>query len=111
MPGKFRVSKTTNGKFKFNLYAVNGRIILTSQTYATKASALKGVESVRTCGVDLAQFDRRTASNGQPYFVLLAKNKQVIGNSEMYSGLPAMEKGIVSVTKHAADAKLFEDLG
>jgi uncharacterized protein YegP (UPF0339 family) len=38
--------------------------------------------------------------------VLLAKNKQVIGQSEMYSGKAAMEKGIASVAANAAKAAL-----
>ncbi|MFV1980683.1 MAG: YegP family protein [Rhodothermia bacterium] len=40
-----RLTKT--GKYRFRLSAVNGQCILTSQSYAAKSSALKGVESVK----------------------------------------------------------------
>ena len=43
---------------------------------------------------------------GEPYFVLKAGNGQVIGKSEMYSSKTAMENGISSVMKNAADAKV-----
>ena len=46
---------------------------------------------------------------GRHYFVLKARNHQVIGNSEAYSGKAAMKKGIQSVAKNAAKAKI-EDL-
>lgn len=48
MAAKFVVTKTTNGQFRFNLKAGNGEIIATSESYKTKAAALKGVESVKT---------------------------------------------------------------
>lgn len=108
MAGKFEVKAAANGKFMFNLKAGNGQVILSSQLYASKPSAIDGVESVRKNAADDANYDRRTAKDGSPYFVLLAANKQEIGRSEMYSGTAAMENGIASVKKNAPDAKIEE---
>jgi uncharacterized protein YegP (UPF0339 family) len=47
MAAKFVVKKTSNGQFRFNLKAGNGEVIATSESYTTKAAALKGVESVK----------------------------------------------------------------
>jgi uncharacterized protein len=47
MAGKFVLKRSSNGKFHFNLQAGNGEIIATSQQYETRASAEKGIESVR----------------------------------------------------------------
>ncbi len=47
MAAKFVVKKGSTGKFRFNLVASNGEIIATSEAYNSKASAMKGVESVR----------------------------------------------------------------
>lgn len=47
MPGKFELKSAANGQFMFNLKAANGEIILTSELYAAKASALNGIESVK----------------------------------------------------------------
>jgi hypothetical protein len=45
--GKFVLKKTTNGGYHFVLNARNGLTIAQSQTYTSKASALKGIHSVR----------------------------------------------------------------
>ncbi|NJC94742.1 MAG: hypothetical protein C3F07_14580 [Anaerolineales bacterium] len=109
MAGKFSLRKTDKGNFVFNLKASNGQVILTSQPYADKRGALNGIESARRNAGKDANFERRTASNGQPYFVLKAANTQIIGQSEMYSAKANMEKGIASVRRNAPGAPL-EDL-
>ena len=47
MAAKFVVKKTSSGQFRFNLKAGNGEVIATSESYTTKAAALKGIESVK----------------------------------------------------------------
>jgi uncharacterized protein YegP (UPF0339 family) len=108
MSGKFEISKSKNGKFLFNLKAGNGEIVLTSQMYEAKASALQGVESVRANAPDDGRYVRNTAANGQPYFTLKAANHQVIGRSETYSSTTAMEGGIASVKKNAPGAAVTD---
>lgn len=106
MAGKFALTKTSDGKFRFNLLAGNGQVILTSQSYETKAGAENGIESVKTNAPLDERYERKTASDGRPYFTLLAANKQVIGQSQMYSSVDTMENDIQSVKNHATDATL-----
>lgn len=47
MAAKFVVKKGSTGQYRFNLVAANGEIIATSETYTTKAAAMKGIESVK----------------------------------------------------------------
>ncbi len=47
MPGKFVLKKTAKGQYHFVLKASNGQTIAQSETYSAKASALKGIESVK----------------------------------------------------------------
>ena len=47
MAGKFEVYKDRGGKFRFRLKASNGQVVATGEAYETKASALKGCESVQ----------------------------------------------------------------
>lgn len=108
MPGKFEVKTTANGQFMFNLKAGNGEIVLTSETYKTKAACLAGVESVRKNAASDASFDRRDSKNGEPYFALKATNGQDIGRSEMYKSKSSRERGIQSVMRNAPTAKLVE---
>ncbi len=108
MAGKFEVKKAKNGKFYFNLKAGNGEIVLTSQMYADKAGCEKGIESVRNNAGSESQFEVLEDKNGSPYFVLKAKNSQVIGRSESYSTKASMNKGIASVQRNAAEARVVE---
>ncbi|MEP6852097.1 MAG: YegP family protein [bacterium] len=48
MSGKFVLEDSPQGKYHFNLKASNGEIIATSEVYNSKASALNGIDSVRT---------------------------------------------------------------
>ena len=109
MPYKFQLKSAKNGKIYFNLLATNGEVTLTSQMYASKRSATKGIASVQGNASELEQFEEKKNKAGNHHFVLKAKNHQVIGNSEAYSGKAAMKKGINSVSKNAAKAKI-EDL-
>lgn len=49
---KFEVKATKNGQFMFNLRAANGVVIATSEHYATKAAALRAIETVRATAAD-----------------------------------------------------------
>ena len=106
MPGKFELKKSKGGKFMFNLKAANGQVILTSQTYKTKAAAKNGIKSVCTNCTKAASFEQKASKKGEPYFVMLAANKQVIGKSQMYSSKATMRNGIASVRKNTPKAAI-----
>ena len=109
MAGSFILSITSNGAFMFNLKASNGQVILTSQRYAAKASALGGIESVRANAALDERYERRTAKDGSPYFVLKAANTREIGRSQMYSSPASMENGVESVKANAPDAPIVDE--
>ena len=90
----------------FNLKAGNNEVILTSQMYESKASAETGIASVKENASLDERYERKTGSDGKRYFVLRAANKEVIGKSEMYASHAAMEKGVASVKKNAANAAI-----
>jgi uncharacterized protein len=96
MPGKYILSKATNGQFFFNLHAVNGERILTSELYTTKAAALNGIESVKVNSPIDSRYERFNDKASMPRFNLKAANAQVIGVSESYSSTSARDQGIVS---------------
>ena len=72
MAGKFELKTASNGQFRFNLKASNGQVILTSELYTEKRGALNGVESVKRNAPIEERYERKTAKNGEPYFVLKA---------------------------------------
>lgn len=107
---KFEIFQSEgNEKFYFRLKAKNGQITLSSQGYASKASAKNGVESVKKNAGNPDQFERKESADGKVFFNLLAKNKQVIGSSQRYASKEGMENGIKSVMNTAPEATI-EDL-
>jgi uncharacterized protein len=106
MAGKFVLKKATNGEFFFRLQAGNGESILASERYASKSSALTGIDSVKTNAPLDSRYERKNASNGQPMFNLKASNGQVIGTSETYSSATARDNGIESVKTYAPSAPI-----
>lgn len=104
MAGKFVVSKSSDGQFRFNLKAGNGETILTSELYKAKASALNGIESVKKNAPLDERYERKLDKAGHPRFNLKASNGEVIGASESYSSESARENGIASVKTNAPEA-------
>jgi len=108
MAGKFEISKRSNGEYQFNLKAGNGQVILTSEGYGDKNGCANGIESVRKHAQADANFERKTAKDGSPYFNLKASNGQIIGKSEMYKSEAARDNGIKSVMENAPGASVAD---
>lgn len=106
---KFEIFKSeTSDKFYFRLKAKNGQIILSSQGYASKASAKNGAESVKKNASSQDNFETKESSNGKHYFNLIASNKQIIGSSQMYASKDGMRNGIRSVMENAPNAEIVD---
>jgi len=106
MAAKFELSKSSSGKFMFNLKAGNGQVILTSQMYENLSGAENGIASVQANAPIAERFDLKVSESGQPYFTLLAGNGLVIGRSEMYSSEAARDNGVASVATNAPGAEI-----
>lgn len=57
MAAKFEIMTDKAGKFRFHLKAANGEIVAASQAYETKASAQKGIDSIKASAADAAVVD------------------------------------------------------
>ncbi len=97
MAGYYELKVAKNGEYFFNLVAGNGQNILKSEMYKSRSAAENGIASVQAnCGED-GQYECKESSNGKTYFVLKAKNHQVIGQSQMYESESGCENGMESV--------------
>lgn len=119
--GKFVVRETATG-IKFDLKAGNGEVIATSEVYSSKASCLKGIESVKNncvgeiedqtvepiVTVKHPKFEMYQDKAGEFRFRLKAKNGEVIATSEGYKTKASCENGIASVKKNAPEAAIEE---
>jgi uncharacterized protein len=108
MAAKFEIKISANTQFFFNLKAANGQVILSSEMYEAKSGALSGIDSVKTNALSDDRYERKTSVNSQPYFVLKARNGEIIGKSEIYASDAAMENGIASVKTNAAVAEIAD---
>jgi uncharacterized protein YegP (UPF0339 family) len=111
MSSAFKIHKASNGQYYFVLEAENGEIVLESEMYMKKDSAVEGIESVRKNSAISDRFIRKTSNSGKPYFVLTAANNEPIGTGEMYSSKAAMEKGIESVVRNGPVAEVIDQTG
>jgi uncharacterized protein YegP (UPF0339 family) len=106
---KYILKKTANSEFSWVLTAVNGEVILSSsETYVSKQGAKNGIESSKKNIAD-KNFERKSSSKEQPYFVQVAGNGETLAKSEMYSSVQACENGVNAVKRDAPIANL-EDL-
>jgi len=120
--GKFVVREVNSG-IKFDLKASNGQVIASSEVYSSKASCLKGIESVRKNST-IANLEDQTVEgfqtvinpkfeiyldkSGEYRFRLKARNGEIIATSEGYKTLDSCNNGIDSVRKNAETAELVE---
>jgi len=111
MPACYELKRAKSGEFFFNLLAANGQNILQSEMYSSKSAAMNGIASVQTnCGDD-ARFECKTSSNGKAFFVVKAKNHQVIGQSQMYESESGCTKGMESVKKNGITSDIRDLTG
>ena len=105
---KFEIFKGKDDHFYFHLKAGNGEVILASQGYTAKASCQNGINSVAVNAKSESNFEKKSAKDDRFYFVLHAANKQIIGNSQMYTTTSARDKGIQSVHGNATQADIID---
>ena len=106
--GIFEIRKLAHGQFNFTLKADNGEIILVSEMYKAKDSAINGIQSVKKNASLDVRYEKKLSAKSQPYFVLKAGNHEIIGVSEMYSSEGARDQGIAAVKANAPEAKIVD---
>ena len=118
--GKFVVKEVNTGT-KFDLKATNGQVIASSEVYKSKASCLKGVNSV-IANAPIANLEDQTVEDfkveknpkfeiykdktGELRFRLKAKNGEIIATSEGYKTMDNCKNGVESVRKNAANSTI-----
>lgn len=118
--GKFVVREVSSG-IKFDLKATNGQVIASSEVYKSKASCLKGINSVIN-NAPIANYEDQTVEDfkveknpkfeiytdkaGEFRFRLKAKNGEIIATSEGYKTMDSCKNGVESVRKNAANSTI-----
>ena len=122
--GKFVLKKSKNDGFVFNLKAVNGEVIATSEIYTTEGAALNGIESVRKNAIEakledqtVDKFEQLTNPKFEVYkdkagefrFRLKARNGEIIATGESYKAKASCLNGIDSIRRNAPEAELVKE--
>ena len=118
--GKFVVKEVKTG-IKFDLKATNGQVIASSEVYKSKASCLKGINSVIN-NAPVANVEDQTVEDfkveknpkfeiyadkaGEYRFRLKARNGEIIATSEGYKTMDSCKNGIESVRKNATNSTI-----
>lgn len=108
MLGTFELKQAKDGNYHFNLIASNGQVILSSELYKHKESAINGIESIKKNGRIPTRFQLKSTANEKYYFVLKASNGQVIGQSQMYQNSASALRGISDVIRHVAESGISD---
>lgn len=123
MPGKFIISKTPKGFFRFSLQAANYQTVLTSQNYASLRNCKDGIEAIKkntTADVEdqtLQKVEKKKFPKYEVYldnasqfrYRLLASNGQNIAMAEEgYATKQGCLNGIDAISRAAVDAEIDE---
>lgn len=120
--GKFVIKPAKNGVM-FNLLASNGKVICTSQVYASESSCLNGIESVKNNS--RSKIEDQTVDGykkltnpkyeifmdvGEKYrFRLKAMNGEIVAASQGYISKDSCKKGIESISQNATGAQIVKE--
>jgi len=107
--GKFTKYYDAAKKYRFNLKAANGEIILASEAYESAAACDNGIASVKENSQSEGRYEAKESKNGKHYFALKAGNGQVIGVSEMYESPSSCKSGMGTVQRVAPQADIVDE--
>jgi len=87
------VTQGASGQFHFNVFAKNGQIVLTSETYTDEANAWNGALSVQDNGVNSYSYEVNQSASGTFFFNLKAANGEIVGTSQQYTTAESAKTG------------------
>lgn len=106
--GAFRLSQNKAGKYVFRLVGANGQIILSGESFPTRAAAEAAIRDVSESALVEENFERKSASDGTYYFVLKGSNGKVLGKSDGYASQAGRETGIWAVKRNAGEPRVIQ---
>ncbi len=86
------------------------KVIIKSENYKAKKSALNGIESVRKNSQIDSRYELKEAKNGKFFFNIKASNGQIVGTSAFFNTKDERDKIIQKLKQEAKDAPLKEEI-
>ena len=94
--------------FSFSFVNSNDEVIVRSENYAAKKSALNGIESIKKNCVNDDRYEMKESKNGKFFFNIKASNGQIIGTSKLFATEEIRSANISQLKNEAIDAELLE---
>ncbi|MFT5835633.1 MAG: hypothetical protein ACI9RG_000526 [Sulfurimonas sp.] len=95
--------------YHFVLVGPNQNTLLLSENYVNSHGARNGIDSVRLNGDDESNYEGRVTTDDRFYFVLKAKNYEIIGRGMFHKTEQQRDLDIKDVMKHCRDAILVDE--
>jgi hypothetical protein len=99
LPGKIDLYQSSDSQWRFRVVAGNGRTLLSSEAYVSKAGAENGIASVLENGVDPAQYQLNQTASGKYNLRLRAANHEIIAFTQQYSTKSSATRAIGSCVR------------
>lgn len=97
---RYEIFKDGRGEFRFNLIAVNYKVILTaSEGYINKSDCERAINICQANSPYDRHYDSRTTWTSKYYFTLRSDNGRDIGRSEDYETSYGRDEGIRDVKR------------
>ena len=120
MKAKFEIKIAKNGEYMFNLFAANGRVIATSETYTALHNCKGGIASIKqNAAAPIADLTVGESDILHPRyevfldkeerfrFRLKASNGEIVCASQGYSTKQSALDGIASIAENAPMAEII----
>lgn len=92
--------------FSFTFVDAKGKMIVKSENYKAKSSALNGIESVRKNCQNDGRYELKDAKNGKPFFNIKAANGQIVATSALFDSAAERDAAIAEMKQKGAAAPL-----
>lgn len=106
--GAFEVYRDKGGAFRFRLKDADGGVVLSSDSYQSRARCLRAIGKVRDCSVRDACYERTKTDAGKFLFRIRAADHHIIARSPWYHTASRRDAALATVRQKAADVDVKE---
>lgn len=101
----------TSEPFTFAFVDSEAKLVVRSENYRARKSALNGIESVKKNSLKDARYEMKETKNGRFFFNIKASNGQVVGTSAHYVSILERSNAIANFKAKAPNAPVEEQQG
>ncbi len=106
---KFVLRKSeAESPFSFVFKGKDDKILIKSENYKQKTSALNGIESVKKNCLEDARYEFKTSKSDKYFFNIKSTNGQIVGTSAFFDSEEDRKNAISYLKRYCKDAKTEE---